>query len=142
MGRGMRRAQWRYFAVVLLPFMADPVLAQSQPSMPPQITLTPAVPKAGPQPTPAPRPPEPSTPEFIIQAPHFVLPDPLEQEQFLREEAEAWRFNHMETYLGADKEDKYLRLPEMNTGTTLDQRYLGSLLHPCKINQDHVLTCR
>ncbi|TWB38004.1 hypothetical protein [Nitrospirillum viridazoti] len=138
----MRRAQWRYFAVVLLPFMADPVLAQSQPSMPPQITLTPAVPKAGPQPTPAPRPPEPSTPEFIIQAPHFVLPDPLEQEQFLREEAEAWRFNHMETYLGADKEDKYLRLPEMNTGTTLDQRYLGSLLHPCKINQDHVLTCR
>ncbi|WP_145616403.1 hypothetical protein [Nitrospirillum bahiense] len=147
----MRRARWRYFVGVLLLFVADSVLAQSPTSTPPlappsvpppQITLAPAVPKADPQPAPAPRPPEPSTPEIIIQAPHFILPDPLEQEQFLREEAETWRFNHLETYLGADKEDKYLRLPEMNTGTTLDQRYLGTLLHPCKINKDHVLTCR
>ncbi|WP_145609367.1 hypothetical protein [Nitrospirillum amazonense] len=139
----MRHARWRYFASVLLMSVADPVLAQSQPVAPqPQITLTPVVPKAGPQPAPASRSSEPSPPEIVIQAPHFVLPDPLEQEQFLREQAETWRFNHMETYLGADKEDKYLRLPEMNTGSTLDQRYLGSLLHPCKINRDHVLTCR
>ncbi|MEA1676397.1 hypothetical protein [Nitrospirillum sp. BR 11163] len=137
----MWRARWWTPVGAFLLSVAGPALAQPQPVAPqPQITLTPVVPKAGS--TPPERPPDPSTPEYIIQAPHFVLPDPLEQEQFLREEAEAWRFNHMETYLGADKEDKYLRLPEMNTGTTLDQRYLGSLLHPCKINQDHVLTCR
>lgn len=80
--------------------------------------------------------------EFIVEAPRFVLPDALEQERFLRDEAEKWRFNNMETYYNPDKEDMYLRLPEMNTGTTLDQRYLGSLLHPCKLTKDHTLTCR
>ncbi|MEA1650789.1 hypothetical protein UAJ10_17415 [Nitrospirillum sp. BR 11164] len=139
----MRRARWRTFVGALLLMAAGPALAQSQPAASqPQITLTPVVPKADAPSSPAQKPPESSTPEYIIQAPHFVLPDPLDQEQFLREEAEKWRFNNLETYLNADKEDKYLRLPEMNTGTTLDQRYLGTLLHPCKINKDHDLTCR
>ncbi|WP_044560663.1 hypothetical protein [Azospirillum sp. B4] len=116
--------------------------AQDQPASPPRPTiLAPATPLK-PQPSVPPKPADAPTSEFIIEAPRFILPDPLEQETFLREEAEKWRFNNMETYYNPNKEDKYLRLPEMNTGSTLDQRYLGSQLHPCKLNKEHVLTCR
>ncbi|TWB44402.1 hypothetical protein [Nitrospirillum pindoramense] len=117
-------------------------MAQTISPPPPSPTaLIPAKPKAAPAP-PVPAEPEATLPDFIIQAPDFVLPDPLEQDRFLREEAEKWRFNNMETYLNPGKEDRYLRLPEMNTGTTRDQRYLGTQLHPCKLTKDHVLTCR
>ncbi|MDZ5647914.1 hypothetical protein [Nitrospirillum sp. BR 11828] len=111
------------------------------PPTPSATALIPAKPTAVPAP-PAPMEPDATLPDVIIQAPDFVLPDPLEQDRFLREEAEKWRFNNMETYLNPGKEDKYLRLPEMNTGTTRDQRYLGTQLHPCKLTTDHVLTCR
>lgn len=130
----------RMVSVGLLTFIiSSAALSQDAPQT--LLPLAPPSSQAGPRAAPA-APQGAVQGEITVEAPPFTMPDPLEQERFLREEAEKWRFANQETYFTASREDQFLRLPEMNTGTTLDQRYLGSLLHPCKLNLAHVIECR